>query len=296
MIVVINRKTQKKEEEKVYGEKALHFLYKETLISKILRNFVSQSPLVSSLYGYFQKLPFSKKKILPFIKKYHINTDEFLDDVTSFNSFNDFFIRKLKPSARPIDKNPAFAAIPADGRFRFFQNLKLETELLVKGKHLSLPNLLQDESLAKKYVGGSAVLGRLCPVDYHRFHFPTDGIPGKTKFINGPLFSVNPLAVLKNPSYLFENKRTLTLIETTHFGTIAYLEIGATNVGTIHETFTPNVFIKKGAEKGYFSFGGSALILLFEKDKISFTPDLTKATRSGFEILCQMGEEMGVAK
>lgn len=295
MIFYIDRKTKQIKEEKIYGEKTLRYLYSESAIASFLRNLICKISLFSFLYGFYQKLSITKRKVLPFIKTYNVDPSEFLDTPESFTSFNDFFIRKLKPSCRPVDPNPAFAAIPADGRYRFFENLTPDTEILVKGQTFSLEKLLQDKTLANRYVGGCMVCARLCPVDYHRFHFPTDGVAKPTRKINGPLFSVSPIAVLKNILYLFENKRALTLFETAYFGTIAYLDVGATFVGSIHQTHNPNTPIKKGAEKGYFSFGGSALILLFEPGKIAFAPDLLKATKQGLEIYCQMGEEMGVA-
>ena len=77
------------------------------------------------------------------------------------------------------------------------------------------------------------------------------------------------------------------------FGKVLFLEIGATFVGAIHQTYTPNKPHQKGDEKGYFSFGGSSLILLFQKGKIQFDPDLLHATSQGVEIKCLMGQSMG---
>ena len=139
------------------------------------------------------------------------------------------------------------------------------------------------------------VLARLCPTDYHRFHFPCDCLPGQTKLINGWLYSVNPLAVKKNIQILTQNKRTLCLLDTPLFGSVAYMEIGATSVGSIQETYVVDRFQVKGAEKGYFEFGGSALILLFPKNTIQFDSDLLAATEQGLEMRCLLGQSMGRA-
>ena len=64
-------------------------------------------------------------------------------------------------------------------------------------------------------------------------------------------------------------------------------------VGSIRETYTPFQKQAKGAEKGYFEFGGSSLILLFQKNRIKFDLDLLKATEEGFEIRCLLGQSMG---
>ncbi|MGE4169074.1 MAG: phosphatidylserine decarboxylase [Candidatus Babeliales bacterium] len=148
-------------------------------------------------------------------------------------------------------------------------------------------------SLAQEFQGGSMVLARLCPSDYHRFHFPCDCLPGPTKLINGWLYSVNPLAVKRNIHSLTQNKRTLCELRTPLFGRVLYMEIGATNVGSIQETYTPNQWQTKGAEKGYFEFGGSALILLFAKNTIQFDSDLLAATENKLEIRCLLGQSMG---
>jgi phosphatidylserine decarboxylase len=297
MITVYNRVTGKQETEKVYGGKALRFLYGDDLISRLfgpflLHSLVKKAPF-SALYGFWQKSRFSKKKVLPFIKEYGIDTSEFLDDVSSYSSFNDFFCRKLKPEVRPIDPRQNVAIIPADGRYYFYQDIDEADGFIVKGEKFHLSTLLGDEKLAKEYAQGSMVMARLCPVDYHRYHFPCDCIPGPTTIINGWLHSVNPIAVQKNVHIFTENKRSLCRLETTRFGTVLFLAIGATNVGSIHDTYTPNTFYPKGAEKGFFSFGASALILLFKPRTIRFDEELVHTTAKGMEILCQMGQSMG---
>jgi phosphatidylserine decarboxylase len=82
------------------------------------------------------------------------------------------------------------------------------------------------------------LISRLCPSDYHRFHFPVSGIPSEAKLVNGSLYSVSPIALRRNIRYLVMNKRVITLIEAPEFGTVAMIEVGATNVGSIVQTFT----------------------------------------------------------
>ncbi len=134
---------------------------------------------------------------------------------------------------------------------------------------------------------------RLCPSDYHRFHFPCDGTPSKARLINGALYSVNPMALRKRISILAENKRMITEIDTERFGTILYIEIGATSVGTICQTFTPELRVEKGEEKGYFEFGGSCIVLLFERGRVEFDSDLIRNTELGFETRSNFGQSLG---
>lgn len=284
----INRKTGKTEVEKTYGEDFLRFLYGKCRLGWPIVPLISKVSFLSKLYGFLQSLTWSRRKIAPFIKTYDVDETEFLEPVEKFRSFNDFFIRKLKKECRPLDS--ADAIIPADGRYNFSQN-GAET-IFVKGKNLDLEELFGNSALAKRYEGGAFVLGRLCPSDYHRFHFPFDCTPSQPKLINGPLYSVNPIALRRNIGILTENKRMITELASPKFGLVQYIEVGATFVGSIHETFTPGQFYRKGEEKGYFSFGGSALILLFEKGAITLFPDLLNHP---YELRCLLGESLGTS-
>ena len=294
-IQYVDRKTNKIEYEKIYGRWALALLYGNSYSSRVFSlfflPFLARIPWVSRLYGFFQKQKKSALKIAPFISAYQIDTSEFLE--TEFDSFNDFFIRKLKPESRPIVSDSSIAALPADGRYLVFPNLSQTDGFYIKGQRFDLDAFLQNSPLAKRLAEGSMVIARLCPTDYHRFHFPSDGTPSSAHLIDGSLFSVNSLALRKKLSILAENKRMITEIETEEFGTVFYIEIGATCVGTIHQTYTPDQRVKKGDEKGYFSFGGSCIVLLFEKGKIVFDEDLIRNSKMGLETKANFGESMG---
>jgi phosphatidylserine decarboxylase len=136
-------------------------------------------------------------------------------------------------------------------------------------------------------------MSRLCPVDYHRFHFPVGGVPEKPRIINGPLFSVSPIALRQNIRILSENKRALSIIRSPEFGEVLMLEIGATNVGSIEYTYLPGQPVQKGAEKGFFKFGGSSMITLFEPGKLRLATDLTENSRQQRELYARMGDRIG---
>jgi phosphatidylserine decarboxylase len=298
-IEFINRKTGSIEKEQVYGEQFLKLLYGNSLLSCLIgapiAYMIKYVPFFSFLYGCMQSSSWSAKKIQPFIKKFQIDSSEFAESVSSFRSFNDFFIRKLKPASRPIEMNSAKLVIPADGRYLFYQKLDQLDYFLVKGKQFNLTKLLNCPKLAEEYASGSMAIARLCPTDYHRFHFPSDCSPGKSKLINGWLSSVNPIAIKKNVEIFWENKRTLCILETELFGKILFLEIGASFVGAIHQTYSQSKKYLKGDEKGYFSFGASSLILIFPPNSIQFDSDLIDATQKEIEIKCLMGQSMAKA-
>ncbi len=294
-ITYIDRQSGQEHTEAVYGEAAIRLLYGEGWLSqcigKPLMYLLSGIPLFSSLYGAFQRLPLTRRKIAPFIREFQLDAAEFLDPVESYGCFNDFFIRKLKPAARPIAEGDNVAVIPADGRYRFYPNIALSEGFWVKGQKFDLAELLQDKALAAHYAGGTMVIARLCPSDYHRYHFPCGGIPGETRLINGWLYSVNPVALKKNIHIFTQNKRGICEISSSHFGKVLYIDIGATAVGSMHQTYLPFQHVKNGDEKGYFSFGGSSLILLFAPGSIHLDADLLK--HPGQEIRCLMGQSMG---
>lgn len=289
---VIDRITKQIVTEKVFGGKALKRLYTQASWAP-LKTVVSRVPLISWAYGAWQKLPFTKRKILPFIQEYGVDVAEFQDPVESFGSFNDFFIRQLKPSSRPIIKDPDVAVMPADARYLFFQDISQVDGFLVKGEKFSLGDLLQDDAMAKEFTKGSLLLARLCPFDYHRFHFPVAGIPSRLKIINGTLYSVNPIALKQNIRILTENKRVMMSVQSERFGKVIYVAIGATNVGSIKMTYTPDRAVQKGDEAGYFEFGASALAILFQSGKIHFDADLLDASAKGMEMRCLMGQSLG---
>lgn len=292
-LYIIDRETKQKIEEKVPYKSSLIFLYGNNPLALLIRPLLAKLPFFSRLFGYLQRRPISAKHIVPFIEKYGIDATEFRDPVDSYKSFNDFFTRKLKSSARTITNGNDVAILPADGRYLAFQDINHEQGIFIKGKKFSLEKLLGDKKLAHKYAQGSMVIARLAPVDYHRFHFPCNCVPSAPKQINGPLYSVNPIALKRNINILTENKRVITRLKTEHFGTMLFIEVGATYVGTIIQTYEPEKHYAKGDEKGYFAFGGSSLILLFEPFRIQIDQDLIANSHQGFETLGRLGQTLG---
>jgi phosphatidylserine decarboxylase len=287
-----NRHTGREETEQVYGEGFLKFSYGNPLGALPLHAMVKRGGF-SRWYGRRMDSPATKAKVAPFIDQYGLDPAEFADAPDSYATFNEFFYRKLKPQARPIADTAA--VFPADGRHLGFQKASEIKGVFVKGQSFDLGRLLGDDSLAAKYADGSLVLSRLCPVDYHRFHFPATGTPGEVKLINGPLFSVSPIALRRRLSYLWENKRTITKLETSDLGTVLLMEIGATCVGSILQTFTPGKPVQKGDEKGYFAFGGSSTITIFEPGAVTLAADLAECSSRQVELYAKVGTAMGDA-
>jgi phosphatidylserine decarboxylase len=286
-----NRHTGTLETEEVYGEGFLRWTYNHPLGAIALSAFVKR-PFFSAWYGRRMSTAKSAARVAPFISRYGLDPSDFADPPESFRSFNEFFYRKLKPAARPIEPDPSRIVFPADGRHLGFQRASSIDSVFVKGQKFDLTALLGDEKLAKRFADGALVLSRLCPVDYHRYHFPCAGTPSATHTIQGPLFSVSPIALREKLSYLWTNKRSITQLETPDLGTVLLLEIGATCVGEIHQTFKPGTPVEKGAEKGYFAFGGSSTITIFEPGAVKLDADLLEHSSKQTELYARMGEPM----
>jgi len=296
-IIFKNRKTKTWEKERVPGALLFSLFYGPYWFSKILFRVIlplaTRISWASRFYGFLQKRRWSRRKIIPFIKKFNIDPLEFEQSVSNYSSFNAFFTRKLKPESRPIARGKKVAILPADGRYRLLPSLQQFTELEVKGERWDLDRLFDQKEGLCHYRNGSLVLVRLSPSDYHRFHFPFACIPSKARLIKGPLHSVHPWAMDRRPSILHENKRMITTLFNPYFDRVACIEVGATCVGSIRQTYTPNRWYQKGEEKGFFAFGGSSILLLFPQGAIKFASDLLSLLPSSTECLGKMGERLG---
>ena len=290
-IIFINRYTGQKEREKVLGAASLRWVY-GTTTGKLALHLLIKRAFFSRLLGAMKNTRSSTRSLPDFVQQYNINMEEAARPLEDYTSFNDFFYRNLKPDARPICEG-ATVALPADGRHSAWQDASQIRNVFVKNQSFDLPALLGSKELAEKYATGAVVLSRLCPVDYHRFHFPAAGVPEAPVRIPGPLASVSPYCLRHNLSWLWTNKRELTILHTEGLGDVLCLAVGATGVGSIFQTYTPGQAVDKGAEHGYFAFGGSTVMTFFEPGRIQLSPDLQENTANGFETFARMGDILG---
>lgn len=291
-IEYFDRHSKQKLIEQVYGEKWLRRIYGNPLGRLVLWLAVKRS-WFSRWYGHRMSKPQSRRLIPEFISKYGLDVNEFAENADSFASFNDFFVRRLKLSARPISQADDVAIFPADGRHMGFQDLSDLEGVFVKGQSFDLKSLFGSAEVAAPFEQGALIISRLCPVDYHRFHYPSAGKASVPTLINGGLSSVNPIALRRDLSIFWQNKRNLSYIETDGFGRIASFEVGATCVGSMTYGQSLSGFVEKGDEKGFFSFGGSSVLTLFEPEKILLSEDLLEHSASNRELYARMGEPMG---
>ena len=285
----IDRSTGDTITEKIAGEGWLVWLYDNPVGEATLYTLVKRK-FVSAVYGEMMDSHRSAKKIEPFIKDYHIDMNEAVKQ--EFETFNDFFIRKLKKSARPIDTGVFVVVSPADGKCLAYADIE-NSDFIIKGHRFNVISFLEDTILARKYDDGSMIVIRLAPYDYHRFHFPVSGKVSPMVKIKGDYYSVNPIALRKMADIFWLNKREYVTISSPDFGDVVMAEVGATMVGSIVQTYKGDT-VEKGQEKGYFKFGGSTVVLFFENDRIIIDNDLLENTRKDLETAVKMGERIGV--
>ncbi len=287
-------------EEKVYGGDGVRFLYQTKPGYILERALLSRKPL-SHLYGLYNDSSFSRARIESFIEAFEIPVSQYEVPPNGFSSFNDFFIRKFRPGMRSYPKEPARLGAPAEARYLITEKITASAYLpaSVKGDtKLSLKRLLGErKDLFSLFSGGTLVVARLCPVDYHRFHFFDDGEVIQSQRIEGALHSVNPIAMVKRPTIFEDNEREMTLLQTKSFGKVLYIEVGALCVGRIHQSYRKknSRHFSRGQEKGYFTFGASTVLLLFAPGALTVDSDVLEHSQKGMEVFLKLGEAFGTA-
>jgi phosphatidylserine decarboxylase len=290
-IPIRERGTNSIVEERVFADRILRFLYAGPFGLR-MADLVVGRRFLSEIYACWQRRGGSRKNIARFCQELGIDISEAEFPLSHYRSTEDFFMRRLKPGARPVDQDPRHLVSPADGRALVYAPLA-EQPLRVKGSRLRIAELLGSEQWAQPYRGGTAIIVRLAAADYHRFHFPESGVASAAIEIPGPLYHVHPVALAAGAP-IFRNKRSLTWLQTERWGTIAIVEIGAFAVGTIVQTYQPGP-VQRGQEKGFFRLGGSTVVILVEAGKLQPDEDLVAASAEGMETLVKMGTRLGQA-
>ncbi len=282
-----NRRTSRIEKELIYGEQIMRWFY-ENQIGSFFVDTVFSKKIISILYGKLKSSPRSSKEIPHFINRFNINMKEFEEG--PFASFNDFFIRKFKKGSRSFSTSTTDLSAFAEGRYLGFQTHTQKDKFPIKGQLLTAAALIQDEEKAKIFEGGPVLIARLCPTDYHRFHYPDSGTTVERFTVSGKLHSVNPIALNTRSDIFVGNERCVSILKTDHFGYIAYIEVGAIFVGKIVQTTTEMLKYQKGQEKGYFLFGGSTVIVLGEPNHFTISNDVLENSKKSLETFVPLGD------
>lgn len=267
-------------------EKVLKALYGNAAGRQVLK--VLTLPVVSKLGGKFLDSGLSRIFIAPFVKKSGICLDSY--EKADYESYNQFFTRRIKEGERVFEKDPHILTAPCDSKLSV-EKITREGSFMIKNTVYTMESLVRSQKLAERYYGGTLLIFRLTVDDYHHYAYIDHGRKTKNYRIPGVLHTVNPIAGEYYPVYA-ENAREFSILKSENFGNVLMMEVGALMVGKIvnhHEAH----MVKRGMEKGFFEFGGSTVILAFEKDKIEIDEDIVVNRKDGFETVVKQGEKIG---
>ncbi len=219
---------------------------------------------------------------------------EVLLPMDEFKNFNEFFYRALKPDARPCSapENPRIIVSPADCRSRRLQPRRHCHQCLdqrPRVQHQSASWVTHIPRMSKRYEnGGASEFSVLRRRTTHRFHIPVDGVMGAPKTIAGEYYTVNPMAIRSALDVYGENVRVLVPIDSEEHGRVMVICVGAMMVGSTVITRNTGDKVKRAEELGYFKFGGSTIVLLFESGKMVFDDDLVDNSSTALETLVRL--------
>lgn len=313
---VYDRHTREYQEIRQYGQEKLQFLYGNPFGRLLLKLVIS--PVTSRIYGWYNRRPKSAEKIPNFIRENGIRMEDF--EEREYESFADFFTRKLKPGARQINMNENALISPADAKLLVYE-ISDGMRVRVKGSEYTLEELLgcgsavagrrnvtggraalrrgKDASGGRAalrrrmnpedFEGGVCLVFRLCMDDYHRYCYIDRGRLKRRYHIGGKLHTVSSIS--KDYKIYKENSRVVNEYQTEHFGRVIQIEVGALLVGRIRNRNVRT--FEKGEEKGYFEPGGSTIIVLLQKGAADIDEDICRMSAGQIETIVKYGEKVG---
>jgi phosphatidylserine decarboxylase len=263
----------------------------ESQPQRSLTQWFKSQPLYDRLYAGYQNTQWSARQIEPFIRKYHIDVNEF--EPVKYRSFAEFFERRFRPGVRKFPSAPGEMGAFAEARYFAWERLEAEQDFPVKGYSLSAEQILGSAQRARPFMGGPVLLVRLAPVDYHHVHYADHGRTLDHDRRGHRLWTVNWRALLSKPDILFSNERNINILETRNFGRLGFVEVGALSVGRIVQVHPLDPPFQRGEEKSMFRFGGSAIVVFGEPGRWRPSDDLLEHTKEGIETLVRLGEPVG---
>jgi len=278
--------------ERVQDQGILNILYGSVPGRWAANVFFSQRTF-SRLYAVRYRGRRSRRKIAPFIREYGVDMGDF--EEKSYASFNDFFARRFRPGARAFLTEPSLMPAFAEARYLAWETAFPRMSFPVKGGRLTAETLLGGEDKAAEFQRGPLLIARLAPQDYHRVHFVDAGRIVDHYRIEGPLHSVNPIALSSVGDVLSTNAREVTVQETANFGRIAYVEVGAMTVGRIVQHQSTGACPRRGDEKSHFEYGGSTVVVLGQPARWIPDSEILEHTLRGFETFVELGTAVACA-
>lgn len=249
---------------------------------------IMTKPFVSALTGAYMDTRFSAGRIDGFVRRNGIDMNDYID--CEYRCFNDFFTRSIKPEARPIDRDPDTLISPCDGYMSAYR-ISSDSVFSIKDSYYNVEDLVGGSDIAEEYLNGVCLVLRLGVENYHRYCYIDDGFKSRNYHIPGRYHPVQPIVVRRHPVFI-QNTREYCVLYTKNFGIVTQIEVGACLVGRICNHQQAGV-IRRGEEKGYFSFGGSTIVLLFKEGAVDIPQEVFDATADGKEAMIKYGEAIG---
>jgi phosphatidylserine decarboxylase precursor len=234
-----------------------------------------------------------------FISLYDIDMSVYeRENYLDYRTVNDWFSRTIKKELRPVANSTTAVVSPADARYVVYNDVESEVKIWLKGESFNPSQLVSGSKKSKdgeRWDGGSLMIARLAPQDYHRFHSPVAGVIKSINTVPGKLHSVNADGIRSANGAIY-NVRKVIILEVTagaRTSQVAFVAIGAVCVGSVTITKTLGDVILQGDELGYFEFGGSTVAVLFEKGAVEFSKNITEVSKVPVETILNMGVTVG---
>ncbi|MEW5900185.1 MAG: phosphatidylserine decarboxylase [Acidobacteriota bacterium] len=291
-LIYYDRREDRPKKELVYAGRFLDWSYNSSA-GRWATDTLFNRRWFSSLYGWLQRQAWSRRKIKPFIRKFHIDVDELTKPIEEYSSFSEFFIREINLAKRPKPTWPDVCAAPAEGRALAYPVVEPEMTFRIKRNLFNLQHFIGSPRLADQFAQASMVIIRLSLADYHHFHFPDSGIPAQSLEISGKYHAGGSYSRRRFVPFYTENYRMITPFLSDHFGMMLLAEVGALTIGSIQQRFRPGQRVSSGDRKGFFELGGSTVVILFQKGRIELDHDLRINTIKGIETFIRLGDSIG---
>jgi phosphatidylserine decarboxylase len=233
-----------------------------------------------------------------FVRAYDVDLTEAIQPSGGYGTFNEFFTRRLAPSARPVDGAEASLVSPSDGSLEALGIIAEDSTFQIKGKTYTSAELLGSDALAERFKGGTHATIYLSPRDYHRVHAPVTGRVISAEHVAGTLYPVNSIGTDHIDGLFARNERISVLQESETHGLVATIMVGAIGVGRMSLAFDDLVTnagrpasrreyadhaptLHKGDELGVFNLGSTVILLVDGRCQLALEGRVGTSVRMG---------------
>jgi phosphatidylserine decarboxylase precursor len=227
---------------------------------------------VARAWGEFLDSPASATGIGSFASRPDYRVEDYFAGPSGWLTFNQFFARQIRPGKRPIadPRDDTVIVSPADAVFMGAWPIEANATVIVKGAEWSIAELLDDSPYADAFNNGVYTHSFLNVPDYHRYHVPVGGIVKEVRNVHGRVYldvirnADGSLSSVRGDTFQFNQERGLVVIDSPAVGLVAVVPVGMSLISSVNLTPDVGAELRKGDEFGYFQFGGSDIVLLFQ--------------------------------